>query len=71
MLKSDLERKDKLILELSNYRETEKSRPCECSKVDAIFRVERTSVESSEMKAVAAKLDLVENDVSIDLITKP
>ncbi|CAF0745813.1 unnamed protein product [Brachionus calyciflorus] len=64
MLRSDVEKKDKLISELSTYREIERIKSSE--KIDTMFIAERSQVEfvKRELNTTVTKLETVTTELS-------
>lgn len=72
LLRCDLDKKDKLICDLSSMKEIEKIRTVECSKYDTIFNAERQIAEAAkkdlaafQSKYEAVSLELSEQKVKV------
>lgn len=65
MLKTDVEKKDKLINELSSVKETTRC-SCESTKFDHMFGVERSQIEMTkrELSTLSTKYEMVSTELS-------
>lgn len=68
MLRTDIDKKDKLICDLSSMKEIEKIRQVESSKYDTIFTAERQIAEQAkaDLKNFQDKYETLSLEVRID-----